>query len=71
MTHEKSQLDDEQEEIIYEQSLKAFHEDLAIVEAQQLRMDPCVPTVDVNGDAGVLQGRRLLDRLLADEAAAA
>lgn len=71
MTHDAAQLDSEQERIIYEQSLRAFNEDLVIIEAQQQRMDSAIPTVDVNADSGVLQARRLLDRLLAAEAAAA
>jgi vanillate O-demethylase monooxygenase subunit len=70
MTHDTAQVDRAQEGILYEQSLKAFGEDLAIIEGQQRRLDPARPTVDVNADAGVLQVRRVFERLLDREAAA-
>jgi vanillate O-demethylase monooxygenase subunit len=49
----------------------AFGEDVDIIEAQQDRMDrapPGKPIVDINADAGVLQGRRLLDEMITAEA---
>ncbi len=49
----------------------AFGEDVTIIEAQQDRMDRAPadkPIVDINADAGVLQGRRLLDSMIAAEA---
>ena len=64
MTNDTAQVDRTQERILYEQSLKAFNEDLAIIEGQQQRLDSGRPTVDVNADAGVLQVRRVFDRLL-------
>jgi vanillate O-demethylase monooxygenase subunit len=70
MTHDAAQVDRSQESILYEQSLKAFNEDLAIIEGQQQRLDPGRPTIDVNADAGVLQVRRVFDRLLATQRAA-
>ena len=48
----------------------AFGEDVVIIEAQQRRIDqapPDKPIIDINADAGVLQGRRLLDALIAAE----
>ena len=48
----------------------AFGEDVVIIEAQQDRMDrarPDKPIIDIAADAGVLQGRRLLDSMIAAE----
>lgn len=48
----------------------AFGEDVGIVEAQQDRMSRAPaskPIIDINADAGVLQARRLLDRLIDEE----
>jgi len=50
----------------------AFGEDVVIIEAQQRRMDaarPDKPIIDINADAGVMQGRRLLDEMIAEEQA--
>lgn len=50
----------------------AFGEDVGVVEAQQDRMSRAradKPIVDINADAGVLQARRLLDRLISEESA--
>jgi len=46
-----------------------FYEDIAIIEAEQLiiDLDPAAPQIDVMGDAGGLQARRLLERLIAEE----
>lgn len=57
----------DQEKAIYEQSVRAFNEDLAILEAQQERWTDAVPRVDINADAGALQARRVMDGLLAAE----
>lgn len=57
----------EQENMIYEQSVRAFNEDLVILEAQQLRWNETIPTIDLNADAGAMQARRVLDGLLADQ----
>lgn len=48
----------------------AFHEDKAIIEAQQrvIDLDPAREMVATNFDGGPIQYRRLVDRLLADEA---
>ncbi len=51
---------------------KAFGEDVDIIEAQQDRMSRAPAgkqIIDINADAGVLQARRLLDRLLEEEQA--
>jgi phenylpropionate dioxygenase-like ring-hydroxylating dioxygenase large terminal subunit len=48
----------------------AFGEDVVIIEAQQDRMNRAragKPIIDINADAGVLQGRRLLEAMIAAE----
>lgn len=47
--------------------VRAFEEDRAMLEAQQANSDPRAPMIDVRGDSGSLQARRLLDRLIAEE----
>ena len=51
----------------------AFLEDQAIFEAQQKNMllTPDAPQVDINADNGVIQARRILDRLFQEEATGA
>ena len=46
-----------------------FFEDIAIIEAEQriIDLDPAAPQIDVMGDTGGLQARRLLERLIAEE----
>ena len=66
--HDESQINGDQEKTIYEQSVRAFNEDLVILEAQQLRWSDSRPTIDINADAGLLQARRVIDRLLGDQA---
>jgi phenylpropionate dioxygenase-like ring-hydroxylating dioxygenase large terminal subunit len=70
-THEAARLGPAQETVLYEQTVKAFHEDLAILQGQQKRLDPAMPTIDVNADAGAIQFRRVLDRLLSEQSGAA
>ena len=53
-----------QENMIYEQSVTAFNEDLVILEAQQERWTDTIPTIDLNADSGGMQVRRVLDALL-------
>jgi vanillate O-demethylase monooxygenase subunit len=52
-----------------EQTVIAFNEDKAILEAEQriIDLDPAAPQIDVMGDTGGLQSRRIVDRLLAEE----
>ena len=59
--------------MIIEQIRTAFLEDVAVFEAQQrnLLMIPNPPQTDINADAGVIQARRILDRLYHEEQAAA
>ncbi len=47
----------------------AFHEDKVMIEAQQrvIDFDPAARTVDVIGDQGSLQARRVMERLIAAE----
>jgi vanillate O-demethylase monooxygenase subunit len=51
----------------------AFDEDKDMLEAQQrnIELDPAAPTVDIRGDVGGLQARKMVDRLLAEERARA
>lgn len=52
----------------------AFGEDVGVIEAQQDRINrarPDKPIIDINADAGVLQARRVLDALIADEQSSA
>ena len=58
-----------QEQVLHDRSIQAFKEDIAIIEGQQRRLDAARPTVDVGADAGQLAGRRLLERLIAEDAA--
>src|SRR5499427_2072715 len=57
---------------IFEQIETAFHEDVAVFTAQQRSLDaiPNPPQVDINADTGVIQARRILDRLHTQEQAA-
>jgi vanillate O-demethylase monooxygenase subunit len=50
--------------------IRAFNEDKEMLEAQQriIDLDPAAPTVDVRGDVGGLQARRIVERLIAAEA---
>jgi vanillate O-demethylase monooxygenase subunit len=59
-------------EMVMNQITKAFLEDQNIFEAQQKNMlqVPNAPQVDINADNGVLQARRILDRLFQEEPAA-
>ena len=56
-------------EMLVEQIRTAFHEDVAVFETQQrnlvLILNP--PQTDINADAGVIQARRVLDRLYQEE----
>ena len=71
------QIDDEAlTESLHRQIVIAFNEDKDMLEAEQRIIDfaPDAPQVDVAGDAGGLQSRRLLGALIAaerDERAAA
>ena len=55
--------------MIVEQIRTAFLEDVAVFEAQQrnLTLMPNAPQADINADSGVLQARRILDRLYREE----
>lgn len=51
------------------ETTRAFNEDIAIIEAQQrcIERDPAAPTVDVPGDVGSVNARRLVARLVEGE----
>jgi phenylpropionate dioxygenase-like ring-hydroxylating dioxygenase large terminal subunit len=55
----------------HRQSQQVIGEDIAVFEAQQrmIELDPAAPTIDIGYDAGPLQARRLIDRLLAQQIA--
>ena len=57
---------------IFEQIQTAFYEDVAVFSAQQRSLDLVAdpPQVDINADTGVIQARRILDRLHDEEQAA-
>jgi phenylpropionate dioxygenase-like ring-hydroxylating dioxygenase large terminal subunit len=57
-----------QEDQIYAASMQAFNEDIVIIEGQQDRWNPAQSSIDVGADAGVLDVRRLMTRLIAEEA---
>jgi vanillate O-demethylase monooxygenase subunit len=58
---------------LVQQITTAFLEDVAVFEAQQrnLSLIPNPPQTDINADTGVIQARRILDRLYAEEQAGA
>ena len=59
-------------EMLFQQIDLAFRQDWEVFETQQrwMDIDPAAPRIDVNGDAGQIQGIRLLRRKIAEEAAA-
>jgi hypothetical protein len=59
-------------EKIFEQIQTAFYEDVEVFSAQQRNLDisPNPPQIDINADTGVIQARRILDRLYGGEQAA-
>jgi vanillate O-demethylase monooxygenase subunit len=59
-------------DMIVEQIRTAFLEDVAVFEAQQrsLTLIPDPPQTDINADSGVIQARRILDRLHQEEQSA-
>jgi vanillate monooxygenase len=59
--------------MITDQIRTAFLEDVAVFEAQQRNLEriPNPPQTDINADTGVIQARRILDRLYQEEQAAA
>ena len=67
MANRKDDLTEEQEDGIYEASIHAFNEDIAIIEGQQDRLRPDTDEIDLRADTGVLEVRRLLKRLAAEE----
>src|SRR5580704_5635192 len=60
-------------DMLVEQITTAFLEDVSVFEAQQRNMTilPNAPQIDINADTGVIQARRILDRIHAEELAAA
>ncbi|HUB96355.1 MAG TPA: aromatic ring-hydroxylating dioxygenase subunit alpha, partial [Stellaceae bacterium] len=56
----------------YVSTVAAFNEDKDMLEAEQkiIDLDPAARQIDLVGDAGGLQARRIVERLLADEAGA-
>jgi phenylpropionate dioxygenase-like ring-hydroxylating dioxygenase large terminal subunit len=60
-------------DMLLDQITTAFLEDVAVFEAQQRNMTllPNAPQVDINADSGVIQARRILERIHREEEAAA
>lgn len=67
--HATGSMTEDQEKLIYEQSVETFNEDLVILEAQELRFDDDIPRTDLAADVGMMQTRRVLDDLIAAEGA--
>jgi phenylpropionate dioxygenase-like ring-hydroxylating dioxygenase large terminal subunit len=57
-------------DMMYRLTVTAFNEDKEMLEAEQRIIDlvPTAPQIDLVGDTGGLQARRMVERLLADEA---
>jgi len=60
-------------EKVFQQIRTAFLEDVAVFTAQQrsMMLHPNAPQVDINADGGVIQARRIIDRLYGEEQRAA
>ena len=60
-------------DMLVEQIRTAFLEDVAVFEAQQRNMTmlPGAPQIEINADSGLIQARRILDRIHREEQAAA
>jgi vanillate O-demethylase monooxygenase subunit len=60
-------------DMLLDQIRTAFLEDVAVFEAQQRNMTlmPNAPQVDINADSGVIQARRILERVHREEQATA
>jgi hypothetical protein len=58
-------------EMIFEDVKEAFLQDVTVFEAQQrcIELRPEAPEIDVNGDVGGLQARRIVRELLELQAA--
>jgi vanillate O-demethylase monooxygenase subunit len=58
-------------ELLLKGTFEAFTEDKHVLEAQQkiIDLDPDAPQIDIDADAGGLQARRIVDRLLAEAGA--
>jgi hypothetical protein len=67
MANKADGLTSEQEDAIYDASVLAFNEDITIIEGQQDRWNENIAKIDVGADAGALEVRRLVDRLIAKE----
>jgi phenylpropionate dioxygenase-like ring-hydroxylating dioxygenase large terminal subunit len=61
--------DPKQTELGLRATSAAFHEDKRMLEAEQrvIDLDPASPQIDLMGDTGGLQARRIVERLLAQE----
>ncbi len=54
----------EAEQVIYDQSVEAFNEDLVIIEAQQMRCNEGLGQVRIEADAGLAAARNIMGRLI-------
>jgi vanillate monooxygenase len=55
--------------LLYDGTVTAFGEDKDVLEAQQatIDLDPSAPEIDIDGDAGALEARRIVERMLAEQ----
>lgn len=62
--------DEDLTQLFFDQVHEAFMEDLDMIEGQQRvrNRDPAAATLDINADQGPLQARRVMERLIAEEA---
>ena len=69
--HDLNTYDEAAMELMHDEFCTAFTEDLGILEAQQKSMErhPGAPSIDTNNDSGGLEVTRILERLIAAEAA--
>jgi vanillate O-demethylase monooxygenase subunit len=63
--------DKQMTEAAFRSTSTAFAEDIAMIEAAQriIVLNPSAPQIDVTGDAGGLQARRIVERMLTEERA--
>jgi phenylpropionate dioxygenase-like ring-hydroxylating dioxygenase large terminal subunit len=66
-TYPSNAMSPDQEQLIYDRTMEVLDEDVRIIEGQQSRLDPTVPNVDINEDAGQIAMRAQLARLIAEE----
>jgi len=69
--HDGAAVSVEAEQVIYDQSVQAFGEDLMIIEAQQMRIGDGLGTVRIEADGGLAAARNIMTRLIDAEQSSA